>query len=162
MTIQLGLWTWKEISISKKDPNARSLLQKVGDSLELTDDTRNDMRKFVLLKIYGEKAHTCREARAEKWRKMKKKSLSRLPPDEDTLRQHFDRTNYLSYCQKHFYLEHHPSPIHRGWGNVNGKCRPIRSTVPAFDYVFEPIQSDESDDEEVEYGEDSDGDRDSD
>ena len=137
----------------KKDPEARSLLLKVGDTLDLPEDVRNDMRKFVLQKIYGEMASTCREARAKKWRKMKKKSLSRLPPDEDTLHHHFDRVNYLSYCQKHFRLAQHPSPIHHGWEIINGKYRPIRSTLPAIDCPFEPINSD---DEEEEYGEDSD------
>ena len=73
----------------QKDQEAEHLLQKVGDWLELSDDVRDDMRRLVLLKIYGGK-ETNSEARAAKWRKMRKKSLARLPPDENTLHHHLD------------------------------------------------------------------------
>ena len=39
----------------QKDQEAQHLLQKVGDCLELSDDVRDDMRRFVILKIYGER-----------------------------------------------------------------------------------------------------------
>ena len=142
----------------QKDSEAQRLLQNVGVSLDLTEEVKADMRKFVLTKIYGIKAATCREARAAKWRKMKKKSLSRLPPDEDTLHHHLDRTNYLSYCQKHYRLVVHPPPIHRGWENINGKCRPVRYKIPAIDTIFQSvaINSDEESEGDSEYGESSD------
>ena len=74
----------------QKDQEAQHLLQKVGDCLELSYDVRDDMRCFVLLKIYRGKETNCAEARAVKWRKMKKESLARLPPDEDNLHHHLD------------------------------------------------------------------------
>ena len=74
----------------QKDQEVQHVLQKIGDCLELSDDVRDNMRRFVLLKIYGVKETNCAEARAAKWRKMKKKSLARLPPDEDTLHHHLD------------------------------------------------------------------------
>ena len=74
----------------QKDQEAQHLLQKVGDCLELSDDVRDDMRRFVLLKIYRVKETNCAEARAVKWRKMMKKSLARPRPDEDTLHHHLD------------------------------------------------------------------------
>ena len=37
----------------QNDQVAQSLLQKVGECLELSDAVRDDMRRFVLLKIYG-------------------------------------------------------------------------------------------------------------
>ena len=39
----------------QKDQEAQHLLQKVGDCLELSDDVRDDMRRFVILKIYGKR-----------------------------------------------------------------------------------------------------------
>ena len=53
-------------------------------------------------------------ARAAKWKKQKKKSLIRLPPDDDSLRQHIKRANFLAYIQRH-PVRRHPSPIGHGW-----------------------------------------------
>ena len=74
----------------QKDQEAQHLLQKVRYCLELPDDVKDDIKPFVLLKIYGGKETNCAEARAAKWRKMKKKSLAHLPSDEDTLHHHLD------------------------------------------------------------------------
>ena len=105
----------------QKDQEAQHLSQKVGDCLELSDDLRDDMRRFVLSKIHGGKETNCAEARAAKWRKMKKKSLARLPSDEDTLHHHLDQDNYLSFSLQHCELNRHPSPIGRCWEYINGK-----------------------------------------
>ena len=102
-----------------KDAEARDLLSRVGRSIDLKDDVISDMRKFVLSKIYGENFPTCAQARASKWHKLKKKKTSRLPPDDDTLLQHFKKVNYLAYCQLHFSLEQHPSLIGNGWEIIN-------------------------------------------
>ena len=74
----------------QKDQEVQHVLQKIVDCLELSDDVRDDMRRFVLLKIYRVKETNCAEARAVKWRKMMKKSLARPRPDEDTLHHHLD------------------------------------------------------------------------
>ena len=80
---------------------------------------------------YGESAGvTCGQARASKWHKLKKKCTIRLPPDEDSLDRHVERTNYITYCQLHYNLQEHPPPIGHGWELVNGKCRPVRHTLP--------------------------------
>ena len=71
------------------------------------------------------KGSTCSEARAEKWRKMKKKSFARLPADEDTLHHHLDRVNYLFYLLKHYELNLHPSPKGHGWERRNEKFCPV-------------------------------------
>ena len=69
----------------------------------------------------------------------------RLPPDADSLNHHIERTK-------------HPSPIGHGWELVNGKCRPVRNTVPPLPEQLRDIgssneSSDESgDDEGSEYG----------
>lgn len=112
------------------DPEARNLLGRVGENLKLEDNVRDDMKTFVLSKIYAEGIGvTCGQARASKWNKMKKKSMIRLPPDDDSLNLHLERTNYISYCQLHYDIIKHPSPIGHGWEMLNGKCRPVRHTL---------------------------------
>ncbi|KAL8563361.1 hypothetical protein ACOMHN_008200 [Nucella lapillus] len=107
------------------NPEARELLERVGESLDLENSVKADMKSFVLSSIYGESADaTCRQARASKWHKMKRKSTFRLPPDDDSLNLHVERTNYITYCQLHYNLFGH------SWELVDGKCRPVRYTQP--------------------------------
>ncbi len=146
------------------DPESRELLGRVGESLELEEDVRAHMKAFVLSKVYAESADvTCGQARASKWHKLKKKSMIRLPPDDDSLNLHVERTNYITYCQLHYNLLEHPSPIGHGWEILNGKCRPVRHTMPALPQQLVPRDdesSDEgsSDDERSECGESTDSD----
>ncbi|KAJ8356940.1 hypothetical protein SKAU_G00197340 [Synaphobranchus kaupii] len=112
------------------DPEARELLERVGESLELEDEVRADMKAFVHSIVYAESADvTCGQARASKWHKLKKSTI-RLPPDDDSLDLNVERTNYITYCQLHYNLLEHPSPIGHGWELVNGKCRPVHHTFP--------------------------------
>jgi hypothetical protein len=54
------------------------------------------MKTFVLSCIYGECAHAAWEqARAFKWQKMKK-SVIRLPFDDDSFTLHVERTYYIT------------------------------------------------------------------
>ena len=145
----------------QKDKEAQELLQKVGKCLKLSDNVRDDIRLFVLLKIYGGKETTCTEARAAKWRKKKKKSLVGLPPDEDTSHHHLDQVSYLSYFLKHYKLNRHPSPIGRGWEHIKGKCRPVRYAIPATaDVLQSQMQAlsgnDDDNESNGEYGDNSD------
>jgi len=59
---------------------------------------------------------------------MKKKSTVRLPPDDDTLNHHLERTNYITYCQVHYDLLEHPFIIGHGLEFRNGNYRPVRHT----------------------------------
>jgi len=146
------------------DHEARELLIRVGESVELEDEIRANMKSFVLSKIYAESANvTCGQARASKWHKLKKKSTIRLPPDDDSLDLHLLRTNYITYCQLHYQLLEHPSPIGHGWEIINGKCRPVRHTLPPLPQQLNRRDcsddiSDESgsDDESSECGESTD------
>ena len=62
------------------DPEACDLLRNVGNSLCMTEKVENDMRSFVLNKIYSADVNsTCGQARAAKWRKQKRKSTVSLP-----------------------------------------------------------------------------------
>ena len=116
------------------DLKARELLGRIGESIDLKDSIRADMKTFVLSYIYGESGNaTCKQARASKWQKMKKKKSSiRLPPDDDSLNHHVERTSYIKYFQFNYKLFDHPSPIGHGWELVNGKCRPVCYTQPAL------------------------------
>ena len=114
-----------------KDPEARVLLGQVGESLELKDEVKADMKAFIFSKVYGEDiALICGQARASKWQKLKRKSIVRLPPDDDTPNHHCARTNFITYCQLHFTLVEHPSPIGHGWEIINCKCQPVCYTLP--------------------------------
>jgi len=109
------------------DPEARELLARAGENLKLRDDVRAEMKTFVLSKVYTERADaTCSQARTSKWHKLKRKSTLRLPPDDDSLNHHVERPNYITYCQLHYALFEHLSPIGHGWEILNGKCRPVR------------------------------------
>ena len=122
------------------DPRCAQLLQNVGRSLQLQENSKAEMRLFVIQKVYGETDHeTCGHARASKWSKMKKKRTARLPPDEDSLNQHLERTNFISYCQLNYHLMEHPSPVGHGWDIINGKCRPVCHSCPALPPNFDQV-----------------------
>ena len=127
------------------DPEARQLLMAVGDNITLEEDVESDMRTFVISKIYGDSTSvTCGQARSSRWHKLKKKNTVRLPPDNDSLKHHIKRTNFITYCQKHYNMQDHPSPINNGWEIINGKCRPVRYTVPPLPLQLnQGIQPDE-------------------
>ena len=112
--------------------------------------------------IYGENSDTCGQARASKWHKLKKKSTIRLPPDDDTLDHHCDRTNFITYCLMHYNLQEHPSPIGNGWELINGKCQPVRRTNPPLPEQILRIPcydvDDSSDDDQYECGDSTDSD----
>ena len=153
----------------KADPEARELLSSVGMQASLSDETHYDMEQFILTKSYGcLSGSTCAEARAQKWRKQKKKNTLLLPPDSDSLYHHLQRANYLTYCLKNFELREHPSPIMNGWKLENGKCRVVRYTrgpLPECDNYFRDTSSSDSDSEtdtECESSTDSSSDSDTD
>ena len=121
------LWAREKPVLSKiiNDLDASELLKRVGEDVELDDEVRADMKAFVICNVYAESGDvSCGQARASKWHKLKKKSTMRLPPDSNSLDFHVERTNYITYCQHHYNLLEHPSPIGHGWEIMNGKCRP--------------------------------------
>ena len=106
---------------------ARELLQECGNSVSLSEDTMCSLKTFAMKFIYSNaKSESTRQCRTFKWGKQKQKSISKLPPDIDSLELHCLRANYLSYIQKNYYLRNHPSPIGYGWQLIDGKCRTLR------------------------------------
>ena len=80
------------------DPEARENLEHVGESPELTDEVRDDMKAFFLAHVNAEGTNlTCGQTRASKWNRLKKNGTIRHPPDEDSLNLHVERTNYIAY-----------------------------------------------------------------
>ena len=64
---------------------------------------------------------------------MKKKSTQRLPPDEDTLRGHIQRCNYVIFMNLHYNspcaIE---SPSYHGWISQDGVYVPRQHQKPAL------------------------------
>ena len=64
---------------------SRELLSSCGKELPLQEKILEDLKAFVLKYIHCSNEKVCGEARAEKWKKLKKKTAQRLIPDDDTL-----------------------------------------------------------------------------
>ena len=76
-------------------PKAKELLERVVESLELEDEFTADMKEFIISNVYAESVDvTCGQARASKLHKLKKKSTICLPPDDNSLDFHVERTNW--------------------------------------------------------------------
>jgi len=81
-----------------KSSEARNLLASCGASLDLTDEAISNLNKFVIKYVYNDnKSLTPSAARASKWRCQKKKSLTRMITDSDSLLYHFKRVNDMTY-----------------------------------------------------------------
>ncbi len=111
-----------------KSPEARSLLSRCGEHLPLRDDASDDLKAYIIRYVYGDLQSSSLDlARAAKWIKLKKKSLMRLPPDDDSVIQHIKHANFLAYIQRHPELKRHPSPC---WTWL-GTCQwPLQTSSP--------------------------------
>ena len=138
-------------------------MKSCGESLYVTKSTIDDLTKFVLQYIYGDcQSKNPTEARVNKWKSFKKKkSLARLPPDEDSLIHQITRGNYLSYIQRNYSLSHHPTPIGKGWKLINGKCYAERHTKPNIprEVTMDTLRSDDSDSESTDISESEESER---
>ena len=107
---------------------ARNLLKECGSSLPISQNTMDGLKVFVRKYVYNDsRSDTMSRSRSLKWKTQINKSVSRLPPDNDSVELHCMRANYLSYTQKNYYRTSHPSAIGNGWLVVDGKCRTLRS-----------------------------------
>ena len=70
------------------------------------------MNAFIIQAIYGNcKSKTAGEARAVKWKSIKKKATIRLCPDKDSLNYICERSNYLAYVGLPPEILDNPSPL---------------------------------------------------
>ncbi len=121
---------------------ARDLLSACGRELPAPEEVINDLERFVIRYIYCDSKHeTLADVRAAKWRGQKKKNTIRLAPDSDSLRLHLERANYLTYLQKHFDLQIHPSPVGHGWHLVDGMCLLSALLSPHFRHPSPCLQT---------------------
>ena len=140
--------TFKCISETKE------CLEDFGKTLVLSEKVINDLIMFVIRFIYNDKkSKTLAESRVALWKKMKRKSMQRLPPDEDTLRLHLQRCNYVTHGYLNYMLpESPPLPTQFGWTTTDDVCVPIRYTIPPlpelirFERVYEMSDSARKDD----------------
>ena len=99
----------------KKSTDARKLLSACGENIVITDDDIQKLTQFVIKYIYSDyKSKTIAEARASRWKLQKRKSLTRMIPDMDSLIHHIKRANYIAYIQRNFSFKDHPSPMDNG------------------------------------------------
>ena len=136
------------------------LLNKLGKEVDITDEIRKDLELFTISVIYNDKtSKSLNEARANKWRKMKKKGILTLPPDYDSFEQHLKRANYVAYTWLNFHYPDPPnSPLTHGFDLKNKDVVPVMHTLPALPLNFEelidrtPIDDEESDISDIDSG----------
>ena len=104
-------------NVLKNIEDAKLLLDDLGKSLTMPEAVYKKIILFVLRFVYNhKKSLNIAESHSLVWRRMKKKSTQRLPPDEDTLRGHIQHCNYLIFVNLHYNspcaIE---SPSYHGW-----------------------------------------------
>ena len=73
----------------ENSPRAQEQIQHLGEDESLEEECVQKLLAFTREVIYGDfHSKSMNQARTKKWRKQKNKSFCRLPPDEDSLRQH--------------------------------------------------------------------------
>ena len=78
-----------------KSKEAHCLLEHIGKTLNVNQNIFDEITKFTMKFIYGDKLNkTLAAARASKWNSMKTKSTQRIPPDQDSHDIHVKRVNY--------------------------------------------------------------------
>ena len=137
--------------------DSRLLLESVGDSLDMSEETAKDMSTFVIKYVYNDHdSDTLAEARAVYWHSRGKRKLLRWPPDEESMQLHALRCNYLAYIYKNFHLLDHPDPVGNGWHLQDGLCLPVKPQNPALPQHVPIDNNEEPDDSESEEDTDSD------
>ena len=117
-----------------KYPSIALSLENVGKQLPLMETSLDNLRMCTIKMVYNDKrSSTLTEARTSKWNTMKKKSFSRLPPDEESHSLHAERVNYICYVNFNYMCkEALSSPKDNGWTIQDGKCYPLRYNKPAL------------------------------
>ena len=128
----------------------KQLLANLGASQEVDSLLNSLIEKFVIKFIYNDStSESLAECRAVKWKQMKKKTTSRLPPDPDSFHLHVKRANYQCYIFRH-YMESSAPPIPYSYGwhiNEQGLTIPTMFTKEAvpkdMEEMYEKLAEDE-------------------
>ena len=119
-------------NVLKNIEDAKLLLDDLGKSLTMPEAVYKKIILLVLRYVYNDKKSlNIAESRSLVWRRIKKKSTQRLPPDEDTLRGYIQRCNYVIFTNLHY---NSPCAIeslsYHGWISQNGVYVPRRYQKP--------------------------------
>ena len=97
--------------------DAMELFKDVGKSLPVTPEVMENLAKFTIRCVYGDKkSTTLAEARLVKWQKMKNKSMRSIPPDQDSHDLKAKRVNHQVNILINFGKPcPPPSPVNHGW-----------------------------------------------
>ena len=107
-----------------KSKEAHRLLENIGKTLKVNQNIFDEMTKFTIEFIYGDKLN---KTLASKWNSRKTKSTQRIPPDQDSHDLHVKRVNYHAYVLLNYDKPYPlPSPLNHGWILVEGRCQPLR------------------------------------
>ena len=108
------------------------MLEELGESLQINEIIYAKVTLFVIRYIYNDKkSKSLAESRSLIWKRMKKKSTRRLPPDEDTMRLHILRCNYAIFMNLNYMsaVALEPPGAH-GWISQDGVFLPRRYLMP--------------------------------
>ena len=124
-----------------KSEDAKRLLADLGKILEMSNRCKEDIEEFTIKYVYNDKkSESLPQARASKWRSLKRKTTSRIPPDADTLLHHMQRANYQAFI----WLSYDdpsspPSPLQHGWIQEKGRVLPIKHSLPPLPRNLEEL-----------------------
>ena len=141
-------------NVHKNIHKAKELLETFGKSLNISEECYKDVILFIIRFVYNDnKSVSPAESRCLFWKRMKKKSTQRLPPDEESLRWHIMRSNYVVHTIMNYNTASYTtsSPSENGWNIVDDACVPIRYKNPCIpesfsSYYIDTTVSDQDDD----------------
>ena len=101
-------------------------------------DVYENIIMFIIRFVYNDKKSlNLAESHSLAWKKKKKKSTQRLPPDEDTLIGHIKRSNYVIYMNLNYdSLFINESPSNHGWIIQDNIYVPKRYHKPALPHTM--------------------------
>ena len=131
-------------NVVKNIDQARLPLEEFGKTLNINEIVYAKVTLFVLRYIYNDKkSKTLAESRSLLWKKLKKKSTCRIPPNEDTMRLKILRCNYVVFMNLQYRCPNAlESPNVHGWISDNGVFVARRYHGPALppSLVISPTQ----------------------
>lgn len=117
-------------------------LKDIGKQIPIKPTIVNKMVKYTLNCVYNQsKSESLAEARAQKWKSMKRKSFRRLPPDIDSYKLKLARVNFQAFIMLNYAKDTFAhSPLDSGWEITSaGQCIPTRHASPALPQRFNKL-----------------------
>ena len=145
--------------LRKNKEEGDEFLEVLGKVDSLTELGYDASEKFLLKIIYNDQKNSkLNVARASKWKSMKNKSTSRLPPDKDSYRQHVYRAHHQAKIWYNFRDSgDQPNPVGCGY-ILSGQNLlpsphtkdPILNEMMEMMHAVQLIKDESSDSEDVE------------